>query len=180
MAQSKLWHEERKTQNCTEYYIAVVDGEQVIDFILKYDASKKEVIAEPYKPADYDYTVHDGCDHEDGYCVLEDPTSDEFEEYESMPRWHRHAVQNLLALEEQVKQQRIAERLNIGGMSDVDIDIRNAVQTLIDSGQEASVQAVQELLRESFKARNIDPVPAEWIEPILSEPGGPWPEEQES
>lgn len=35
------------------------------------------ISVEPYLPWEYDYTVHDSCDHEDDYCVLEDPESEE-------------------------------------------------------------------------------------------------------
>ena len=110
MAESTVWHQEQKTQSITEYYIALVDGEKTVSFILKHDASKNEVIAEPYKPVEFDYTVHDGCEHNDDYCVLDDPESSEHYEAE-LAQSHSYALRNLQALEAQVRQQRIAERL---------------------------------------------------------------------
>lgn len=111
MAESTIWHREQKTQLITEYYIALVDGEKTVSFILKHDASKNEVIAEPYKPVEFDYTVHDGCEHDADYCVLDDPESSEYEEA-GLAQSHSYAVRNLQALEAQIRQQRIAERLN--------------------------------------------------------------------
>ena len=52
MAEIRIWNEERKTQHAKEYYVILVDGEQTVSCILKYDASKKEIIAEPYSPPD--------------------------------------------------------------------------------------------------------------------------------
>lgn len=63
-------------------------------------------------------------------------------------------------------------------MSDIDIIIRNAIQDLILSGKEVSIASVQETLQHDpfLVEKGIVPVPAEWIEPILREEGGPWPE----
>ncbi len=63
-------------------------------------------------------------------------------------------------------------------MSDVDIIIRNAIYDLISSGREVSVATVQEALQHDpfLVEKGIVPVPSEWIEPILTEEGGPWPE----
>ena len=35
------------------------------------------ISVEPYVPWEYDYTIHDFCNHEDDYCVLEDPEREE-------------------------------------------------------------------------------------------------------
>lgn len=111
MSEIRIWNTEQKTQTAKEFYIILVDGDQTIPFILKYDASKKEVIAEPYSPPDINYTIHDGCDHENYGCVLDDPESGESQEVYEAEKYS-YAVRNLQALEQQVRQQRIAERLN--------------------------------------------------------------------
>jgi hypothetical protein len=107
MAEASIWHQEEKTKECTEYYLIIRDGEQTIPCILKYDASKKEVVAEPYSPPDIDYTIHDFCDHENDECVLDDPDSSESEDVRMADKYSR-AIDNL---EKQVKQQRIVEKL---------------------------------------------------------------------
>lgn len=63
-------------------------------------------------------------------------------------------------------------------MSDADIEIRNAIADLQAGGGPVTVADVQERLKQSpfFQAKGIELVPAEWIEPILTEPGGPWPD----
>jgi hypothetical protein len=111
MAEIRIWNEEQKTQQAKEYYIILVDGDQTVPFILKYDASKKEVIAEPYSPPDINYTIHDGCDHENDVCALDYPDSWEAQEVQEAESYG-YALRNLQALERQVRQQRIAERLN--------------------------------------------------------------------
>lgn len=62
-------------------------------------------------------------------------------------------------------------------MSDVDIEIRNYIQYLLDTNQPTDVETVQEILKAStfFTDRDIELVPAEWIETILAE-GQPWPD----
>jgi len=42
-----------------------------------FKALDNSVVAEPYSAPDYDYTIHDGCDHENGECVLDDPNFEE-------------------------------------------------------------------------------------------------------
>lgn len=61
------------------YYIALEDNGKRIDVELVI-GPEKALHVEPYVPWEYNYTVHDGCDHEDGYCVLEDEESPEYEE----------------------------------------------------------------------------------------------------
>ncbi len=85
--------------------------EQTISFILKYDAGKKEIVAEPYSPPDINYTIHDGCDHENGECFEDYPDSIEYQEVQ-LAESYSYAVRNLQALEQQVRQQRIANNLN--------------------------------------------------------------------
>lgn len=111
MAEIRIWNEEQKTQHAKEYYIILVDGETTVPFILKYDAAKKEVIAEPYNPPDINYTIHDGCDHENDECALDYPESWEAQAVQEAADYS-YAVRNLQALEQQVRQQKIAERLN--------------------------------------------------------------------
>lgn len=40
----------------------------------------KEYHVEPFVPRELDYTVHDACNHEDDYCVLDDPESFEYQD----------------------------------------------------------------------------------------------------
>lgn len=35
---------------------------------------------EPFNVRDMDYTVHDACEHEDDYCVLDDPETPEYKD----------------------------------------------------------------------------------------------------
>lgn len=107
MTEARIWHEERKTQEWKEYYVLLQDGEKTISFILKHNNQTNAVVAEPYSPPDINYTLHDACDHENDECVLDDPDSSESEEVEMAERY-KYAVRGL---EEQVKQQRIAEKL---------------------------------------------------------------------
>ncbi len=111
MAEIRIWNEEQKTQHAKEYHIILQDGEQTISFILKYDAGKKEIVAEPYSPPDINYTIHDGCDHENGECFEDYPDSIEYQEVQ-LAESYSYAVRNLQALEQQVRQQRIANNLN--------------------------------------------------------------------
>ncbi len=60
------------------YFIAIEDGEMRKDVELVIGPGPA-LSVEPYLPWEYNYTVHDACDHEDNYCVLEDPESEEFE-----------------------------------------------------------------------------------------------------
>lgn len=110
MAEMRIWHEEQKTQDCKEYYALIVDGDKTVSFILKHNASSNEVVAEPYTPPDINYTIHDGCDHENNDCVLDDPDSMESQEVLEAERYG-YALRNLLDLEKQLQQQKIAERL---------------------------------------------------------------------
>ena len=107
--QASVWHTEKKTENITEYYCVIVDDEKSISFILTEDTLSKSVVASPYNPADFDYTVHDGCDHDD-YCVLEDPESEEAEEI-VMDQRLRLEIKKLRDLEQQVKQNKLADEL---------------------------------------------------------------------
>src|ERR1700730_13489644 len=107
MSEASVWHQERKTQDWTEYYIALVDGEQEVSCILKSNKATKEVQVEPYSPPDFNYTVHDSCDHENDECVLEDPDSWEYQA-ESIATDRHYALENLRKLEKQVRMQHIA------------------------------------------------------------------------
>ena len=105
--EARVWHEEQKTQDWTEYYILLVDGEKKVSLILKHNNATKEVVAEPYSPPDINYTIHDSCNHEDYECVLDDPDSSEYQDMYMAERYSSA----LNRLEEQVKQQRIATSL---------------------------------------------------------------------
>lgn len=111
MAEIRIWNTEQKTQTAKEYYVILVDGDQTVSCILKYDASKKEILVDPYSPPDINYTIHDACNHSTWGCVLDDPESDESQEVQEAENYS-YALRNLQALEAQVRQQRIAERLN--------------------------------------------------------------------
>jgi hypothetical protein len=56
-------------------------------------------------------------------------------------------------------------------MSEIDIEIRNTIQNMIDSGREVSIATIQEELKHNafFLAKGIELVPAEWIVPALEE-----------
>jgi hypothetical protein len=107
--QASVWHEERKTRDKTEYYLIIRDGEgeRTISFVLRHDALTNEVLAEPYSPPDINYTIHDGCDHANDECVLEDPESWEAQDV-AMAERYGWAVD---ALEKQIKQAKIADEL---------------------------------------------------------------------
>jgi hypothetical protein len=107
---ASLWHSEQKTQYNKEYYLIIRDDDQTIPFILKYDAATFSVAAEPYCPPDINYTIHDGCDHENDGCVLDNPESMESQEVAEAGAFNL-AKNNLDKLEEQLKQQRIADSL---------------------------------------------------------------------
>lgn len=110
MTESTVWHQEQKTSKDTEYYVLLRDGEKTISFILKHNIEKNEVIAEPYSPPDIDYTIHDGCDHENDDCVLEDPDSMESQEVYMADRFSI-TKQNLDLLEANLKDKSILERI---------------------------------------------------------------------
>lgn len=76
------------------YHVTIVDGDEKIDTIVLYGPNKLIAI-EPYVHHEMDYTVHDGCDHEDDYCVLDDPQSGEYQDAEMEEKYHR-AVQKAM------------------------------------------------------------------------------------
>lgn len=61
------------------YYLCIEDKGKRIDVELVF-GPEKAMAVEPFVPRELDYTVHDSCDHEDNYCVLDDPESWEYEE----------------------------------------------------------------------------------------------------
>src|SRR5437879_13585740 len=99
--QASVWNTEKKTDNITEYYCVIVDGEKSISFILTEDTSSKSITASPYNPGDFDYTVHDSCDHETDFCVLEDPHTSEYQGAGMNSRLH-YEIQKLQSQEQQV------------------------------------------------------------------------------
>jgi len=60
------------------YFILIRDSERTINFSLVHTPFTNAMVAEPYGPPDYDYTIHDHCDYEADECVLDDP---DFEEH---------------------------------------------------------------------------------------------------
>jgi hypothetical protein len=113
VAEIRIWHEERKTTDWTEYYLVLADGETSASFILAYNAKTKAVRVDPYSPPDINYTIHDGCDHENDECVLDDPESEESQDV-YMAGKHSYAMQNLINLEKQVRQRKVAEQFQNG------------------------------------------------------------------
>ena len=59
------------------YFILIRDGKREINFSLAWQALDNSIVAEPYSTPDYNYTIHDGCDHEADECVLDDPDFEE-------------------------------------------------------------------------------------------------------
>ena len=59
------------------YFILIRDGERQINFSLAWTALDNKIVAEPYSTPDYDYTIHDHCDHENDECVEDDPDFEE-------------------------------------------------------------------------------------------------------
>ena len=80
-----------------QYHIAILDGDQKIDVIVNYSPADKKLEVEPYVHHEMNYTVHDGCNHSDFdyYCVLDDPSSGEYQDAEMEQQYHR-AVQKIM------------------------------------------------------------------------------------
>lgn len=54
------------------YFVLIKDGDTQIALEIKYNKADKAVTADVYTPQDYDYTIHDGCDHENNECIEDD------------------------------------------------------------------------------------------------------------
>lgn len=65
------------------YFVLIRDGERELNVALAYQPATAAVEANVYQVPDYNYTIHDGCDHENDECVLDDP---DFEEHEYGPQ----------------------------------------------------------------------------------------------
>ncbi len=59
------------------YFILIRDGEKELNIAVTVKPNEFSVHADKYQTPDYDYTIHDGCDHENGDCVLDDPDFEE-------------------------------------------------------------------------------------------------------
>lgn len=59
------------------YFILIRDGERHINFSLLWNELDHSIVAEPYSTPDYDYTIHDHCDHEHDVCVTDFPDFEE-------------------------------------------------------------------------------------------------------
>lgn len=110
MLETRIWHKEQKTQDCTEYYVLIQDGDKTISVILKHDASKNAIQSDMYVPPDIDYTIHDACNHQGGECFEDYPDSREYQDVYMSDRYH-YTLKQLQDLEAQVKQARIADEL---------------------------------------------------------------------
>ncbi len=108
MIEASIWHHEEKAGGWTEYYLLIKDGEQPpISLIMKHNSLTKEIQSDIYTPPDINYTIHDGCDHENDECVLDDPDSWESQDVGMAEKYSRSV--NLL--EQQVRQQHQAEAM---------------------------------------------------------------------
>lgn len=106
MTDSIVWHEE-EVYPWKHYYITLQDGEKRITFKLIVHSLVNHVIAEPYTPPDLDYTIHDGCDHENEECVLDDPDSGESHDV-MMAEKSSYAI---ISLERQLSKEWVMKRL---------------------------------------------------------------------
>ncbi len=59
------------------YFILIKDGEREINVAITHKPMTSEVHADMYVTPDYSYTIHDGCNHENDECVLDDPNFEE-------------------------------------------------------------------------------------------------------
>ena len=81
--QARIWAVARDlegtNQQRTRYFLAIEDkGKRVdVELILGLD---KAMSVEPFVPRDLDYTVHDFCQHDNDYCVLDDEGTQEYED----------------------------------------------------------------------------------------------------
>jgi hypothetical protein len=55
------------------YFVLIKDGDRRIALEVKVGEEGRAVTADVYTPQDYDYTIHDACDHENGECIENDP-----------------------------------------------------------------------------------------------------------
>jgi hypothetical protein len=102
----RIWHQERKTQDITAYYVLLSNG-KTASLIITYDTARNAATCDVYTPPDYDYTIHDGCNHEEDECFENYPDSQEYQDVWMSMQYHV-ALRNL---EEQIKQARIADEL---------------------------------------------------------------------
>ena len=81
--QARIWAVARDlegtNQQRTRYYLALEDKGQRTDVELILGPGKAMSV-EPFVPRDFDYTIHDFCQHDEDYCVLEDEESQEYED----------------------------------------------------------------------------------------------------
>lgn len=77
-----VWSTSTQPHAPKKYFILIKedDGTQ-IPLEIAWHTKERKVTADVYKPDDYDYTIHDGCDHENGSCIEDDPDF-----YEQMQR----------------------------------------------------------------------------------------------
>src|SRR5438128_148316 len=61
-------------QERKRYFLVIEDDGKRIDVELIFGPNKAMSI-EPFVPHEMDYTVHDACEHDNYYCVLDDPES---------------------------------------------------------------------------------------------------------
>jgi len=83
-----LWHttiqEDGGPHSKRLYHLSIHDeqipGDQkTVSAIVSFRPADKNLEIETFLPHEFNYTVHDACDHEDDYCVLNDPDSSESE-----------------------------------------------------------------------------------------------------
>lgn len=59
------------------YFVLIKDGERELNVALTVKPTLNSVHADMYVTPDYNYTIHDDCDHENDECVLDDPDFEE-------------------------------------------------------------------------------------------------------
>jgi hypothetical protein len=62
------------------YFLAIEEADGTRRDVELIIGPGPQLSVEPFSPRELNYTVHDFCNHEDDYCVLEDPDTWEYED----------------------------------------------------------------------------------------------------
>lgn len=106
--EARLWEHTRRTGGPTSYFIVIVDGDKNICFELTHDPKENSFKADAYLPQDYDYTVHDGCDHENQDCILD---TEEYQQKEWEDTKLFSAINALRMERNQLQQTKLANQI---------------------------------------------------------------------
>ncbi|GCE48498.1 hypothetical protein EI42_04827 [Thermosporothrix hazakensis] len=106
---ASIWNVERRVGGPTSYFLAILDGEKKIACELRHNPKDNSFEVLPYIPLELDYTVHDDCDHENDFCLLEDDPEMCWKMMDNNAM--RLAFENLERAEHQLRQSKVAERL---------------------------------------------------------------------